>query len=75
MTSFTTERFTPSYHDSEIDRRGGWSVTEWLSYTYSDQGEITGRSGKKVTDCSSEEVAVNLATTLNLKWKLENEQD
>lgn len=76
MTTFNkNERFSARYHDSEEDRRGGWSVTEWLTYTYDNQREITGRSGKKVTDCSSQEAAINLATTLNLKWKLENEQD
>jgi hypothetical protein len=38
-------------------------------------GEVVARSGKKAYDCFSEEVAINVATELNLKWKLQNEQD
>ena len=69
------ERFSANYHDPSDDRRGGWTVTEWLQFTHDSKGNVIGRSGKKVTSCISEEVAINLATELTLKWRLQNEQD
>ena len=76
MTTFSkNERFSAAYIDPEEDRWGMWQVTEWTNHTYNEQGGIIARSGKKVTQCISEEVAINLATELNLKWQLQNEQD
>lgn len=76
MTTFNkNERFSAVYHDPEEDRSGMWQVTEWTNNTCNEQGSIVARSGKKVTTCISEEVAINLATELNLKWQLQNEQD
>jgi hypothetical protein len=76
LTTFDkNERFSANYHDPEEDRRGGWVVTEWTNFTYNDMGDVVARSGKKAYDCFSEDVAINVATELNLKWKLQNEQD
>ena len=76
LTTFSkNERFSAAYIDPEEDRWGMWQVTEWTNHTYNEQGGIIARSGKKVTTCISEEVAINLATELNLKWQLQNEQD
>jgi hypothetical protein len=76
LTTFDkNERFSAVYHDAEEDRSGMWQVTEWTKLTYNENHEVIARSGKKAYDCLSEEVAINVATELNLKWKLQNEQD